>query len=218
MILRHTPKSEQRFMLFTPFWEQAKAMIMPEIFNDEYLQLDKQFEAVDFWQNFGPDEATRAGANIYTTVPAWLEDMIANTTGSSDTKFTFNPKYILGCLYDKDAVLTDFQFEAARTTPLEARKNYINTWVDFGLGSIGDPSENFVLFIMSDGTTATETATGDGTTKAFTLTGNVASIKSVTVGSTATSAYTYAPASKTITFTTAPADDATITIVYYVKD
>lgn len=218
MILRHTPKSEQRFMLFTPFWEQAKAMIMPEIFNDEYLQLDKQFEAVDFWQNFGPDEATRAGANIYTTVPAWLEDMIGNTTGSSDTKFTFNPKYILGCLYDKDAVLTDFQFESARTTPLEARKNYINTWFDFGLGSIGDPSENFVLFIMSDGTTATETATGDGTTKAFTLTGNVASIKSVTVGSTATTAYTYAPASKTITFATAPANDATITIVYYVKD
>ena len=218
MILRHTPKSEQRFMLFTPFWEQAKAMIMPEIFNDEYLQLDKQFEAVDFWQNFGPDEAIRAGANIYTTVPAWLEDMIANTTGSSDTKFTFNPKYILGCLYDKDAVLTDFQFEAARTTPLEARKNYINTWFDFGLGSIGDPSENFVLFIMSDGTTATETATGDGTTKAFTLSGNVASIKSVTVGGTATSAYTYAPASKTITFTTAPADNAAISIVYYVKD
>ena len=215
-ILRHTPKSEQRFMMFTPFWEQAKAMVLPEIFNDEYLK-PEQFESVDFWQNFSMNEADKAGVNLYITVPAWLEDIIGNTTGSSDTKYTFNPKYVLGCLYDKDAVLTDFQFEAARTTPLEARKNYINTWMDFGLGAIGDPTENFVLFIMSDGTTATETATGDGTTKAFTLTGNVASIKSVTVGSTVTTAYTYAPATKTITFTTAPADDATITIVYYVQ-
>jgi len=215
-ILRHTPKSEQRFMMFTPFWEQAKAMVLPEIFNDEYLK-PEQFESVDYWQNFSMNEADKAGVNLYITVPAWLEDIIGDTTGSSDTKYTFNPKYVLGCLYDKDAILTDFQFEAARTTPLEARKNYINTWMDFGLGAIGDPTENFVLFIMSDGTTATETATGDGTTKAFTLTGNVASIKSVTVGSTATTAYTYAPATKTITFATAPADDATITIVYYVQ-
>lgn len=215
MILRHTPKSEQRFMLFTPFWEQAKAMIMPEIFNDEYLQLDKQFEAVDYWQNFGPDEASRAGVNIYTTVPAWLEDAIKNTTGSSDTKYTFNVPYVLGCLFDKDAVMTDFQFEAARTTPVEARKNYINTWMDFGLGSIGDPSENFVLFIMSDGTRATETFTGDGTTKAFTLTGTADSIISVTVGGTATTAYTYSYGTKTITFTEAPANAAAIAVTYY---
>lgn len=147
-ILRHTPKSEQRFMLFTPFWEQAKAMIMPEIFNDQYLDLDKQFEAVDFWQTFSMSESDKAGVNIKTTVPGWLEDLIAGTTGSSDTAYTFNPDYVLGCLYDRDAVLTDFQFETARTTVPEARKNYVNTWMDFGLGAIGDPSENFVLFIM----------------------------------------------------------------------
>ena len=216
-ILRHTPKSEQRFMMFTPFWEKAKAMVLPEIFNDEYLQ-PEQFEAVDFWQNYSMSEADKAGVNIYATIPAWLEDMIDDTTGSSDTRFTFNPKYVLGCLYDKDAVMTDFQFEAARTTPLEARKNYINTWMDFGLGAIGDPSENFVLFIMSEGTRATETATGDGSTKAFTLTGDVSSIISVTVGGTATTAYTYAPSTKTITFTDAPANAAAISITYYVAD
>ena len=31
-VLRHTPKSEQRFMMFAPFWEQAKSMVMSEIF------------------------------------------------------------------------------------------------------------------------------------------------------------------------------------------
>lgn len=152
-ILRHTPKSEQRLMMFTPFWEKAKAQVMPEIFNDEYLAAP-QFESVDFWQSFSMDEAEKASVNLKVTVPGWLEDLIANTTGSSDTAYVFHPDYVLGCLYDKDAVLTDFQFETARTTPVEARKNYVNTWMDFGLGAIGDPTENFVLFIMSENPSA----------------------------------------------------------------
>ena len=148
-VLRHTPKSEQRFMMFAPFWEQAKSMVMSEIFNDQYLDMNKQFEAVDYWQTYAMTESDRAAMNVTTTVPGWLEDAIANTTGSSDTAYTFNPDYVLGVLFDKDAVLTDFQFEAARTTPIEARKNYVNTWLDYGLGAIGDPTENFIVFVMS---------------------------------------------------------------------
>lgn len=149
-VLRHTPKADQRFMMYTPLWEQAKAMVLPEIFNTEYLQ-PEQFESVDFWQTFSMSDADKASVNLKITVPGWLEDMILGTTGSSDTAYTFNPDYVVGCLFDRDSVLTDFQFETARTTPVEARKNYVNTWMDFGLGAIGDPSENFVLFVMSEG-------------------------------------------------------------------
>ena len=148
-ILRHTPKSEQRFMMYTPLWEQAKAMIMPEIFNPEYLNMNNQFESVDFWQNFSMSDADKAGVNIKVTIPGWLDDLINGTSTDTDASYTFNPDYVVGCLFDKDAVLTDFQFETARTTVPEARKNYVNTWLDFGLGAIGDPSENFVLFVMS---------------------------------------------------------------------
>ena len=148
-ILRHTPKSEQRFMMYTPLWEQAKAMIMPEIFNTEYLNMDNQFESVDFWQSFSMSDADKAGVNIKVTIPGWLNDLINGTSTDTDASYTFNPDYVVGCLFDKDAVLTDFQFETARTTVPEARKNYVNTWLDFGLGAIGDPSENFVLFVMS---------------------------------------------------------------------
>lgn len=148
-VLRHTPKSEQRFMMYTPLWEMAKAQVMPEIFNTEYLNMDGQFEAVDFWQSFSMNDADKASANIKVTIPGWLQDLIAGTSTDTDTAYTFNPDYIVGCLYDKDAVLTDFQFEAARTTVPEARKNYMNTWYSFGLGSLGDPTENFILFVMS---------------------------------------------------------------------
>ena len=212
-ILRHTPMSEQRLMMFTPFWEDAKAQVMPEIFNDEYLAAP-QFEAVDFWQAFDLDVDKRASVNLQITVPGWLEDLIADTTGSSDTAFTFNPDYVLGCLFDKDSLLTDFQFEAARTTPIEARKNYINTWMDFGLGAIGDPTENFVLFIMSENEQATESFTGDGATKKFTLTGDVLRVIGATVGGEATTAYTVD--GNDVTFTDAPANAAAVKITYLV--
>ena len=147
-ILRHTPKSEQRFMMYTPFWEQAKAQVMPEIFNTEYLQ-PEQFESVDFWQTFSLADSDKVAVDFKVTVPGWLEDMITGGQTTVDTAYEFNSDYVLGCLFDKDAVLTDFQFEAARTTYPEARKNYVNTWFDFGLGSVGDPTENFVVFVMS---------------------------------------------------------------------
>lgn len=214
-ILRHTPKSEQRFMMYGPLWEQAKATVMPEIFNDQYLQLDKQFEAVDFWQTFSMDDQEKAQADLKVTVPGWLEDLILNTTGSSDTAYLFKPDYILGCLYDRDAVMTDFQFEAARTTNVEARKNYVNTWMDFGLGSIGDPSENFILLVMSDNVTQEDSFTGDGTTKQFTLSKDFDRLISVTVGGTAvTTGFTITGGK--IKFTTAPANDAAIKVKYYV--
>lgn len=147
-ILRHTPKSEQRFMMYTPFWEQAKAQVMPEIFNTEYLQ-PEQFESVDFWQTFSLADSDKVAIDFKVTVPGWLEDMITGGQTTVDTAYEFNSDYVLGVLFDKDAVLTDFQFEAARTTYPEARKNYVNTWFDFGLGAVGDPTENFVVFVMS---------------------------------------------------------------------
>ena len=147
-ILRHTPKSEQRFMMYTPIWEQAKAQVMPEIFNTEYLQ-PEQFESVDFWQTFSLSDSDKAAVDFKVTVPGWLEDMITSGQTTVDTAYEFASDYVLGVLFDKDAVLTDFQFEAARTTYPEARKNFVNTWFDFGLGSVGDPSENFIVFVMS---------------------------------------------------------------------
>ena len=147
-ILRHTPKSEQRFMMYTPFWEQAKAQVMPEIFNTEYLK-PEQFESVDFWQTFSLADSDKVAVDFKVTVPGWLEDMITGGQTTVDTAYEFASDYVLGVLFDKDAVLTDFQFEAARTTYPEARKNYVNTWFDFGLGSVGDPTENFVVFVMN---------------------------------------------------------------------
>ena len=215
VILRHTPKSEQRLMMYNPFWEKAKTMVMPEIFNDKYLKTEN-FETVDYWQTFSMDDAVKAAANIKIKIPAWLEDLIGNTTGSSDTDYVFQPDYLMGCIFDRRAVMTNFQLEDARTSPLESRKNYLNTWFDFVKSNICNPTHNFVLLVMSENEQATETFEGDGSEDDFTLTGNVLRILSVTVAGTPTTAYTYNATTQVITFTSAPADNAAIKVTYLV--
>lgn len=214
-ILRHTPKSEQRLMMYGPFWDKAKTMVMPEIFNDKYLKTSN-FETVDYWQTFSMSDSVKSKAMFKVTIPGWLEDLIGNTTGSSDTAFTWKPDYIMGCLFDRRAVMTNYQLEDARTTPIEARKNYITTWFDFVKSNICNPSQNFVLFVMSDNVVQEDSFTGDGTEKTFTLSKTPESMISVTVGGTATTAYTVDAEDKEITFTTAPANAAAIKVKYYV--
>ena len=215
VILRHTPKSEQKLIMYGPYWKKAKTMVMPEIFNDNYLKTEN-FEAVDYWQTISMDDSVKAKAMLKVKIPGWLEDLIANTTGSSDTDFVFKPDYIMGCLFDRRAVMTNFQLEDARTTPVEARKNYITTWFDFVKSNICNPSHNFVLFVMSDNVVQEDTFTGDGTEKTFELTKTCEKIISVTIGGTATTAYTFDADDNEITFTNAPGNDAAIKVNYYV--
>lgn len=147
-ILRHTPKSEQKLIMYSPFWEKAKTMVMPEIFNDKYLK-SENFEPIDFWQKFSMSDAEKASVNIKITVPGWLQDLIAGTSTGADTAYTFHPTYVLGCLFDRRACMTNFQLDEARTSPLESRKNYLNTWFDYVRSNINNPTHNFVLFVMS---------------------------------------------------------------------
>lgn len=213
VILRHTPKSEQKMVMYAPFWKKAKTMVMPEIFNDKYLKTEN-FEEIDYWQTFSMDDSVKATADIKVTIPGWLEDLIGNTTGSSDTAFEFHPDYILGAIFDRRAVMTNYQLEDARTSPLESRKNYLNTWFDIVKSNICNPTHNFVLFVMSENEQATEDFTGDGATKKFTLTGNVLRVIGATVGGTATTAYTVD--GNDVTFTSAPANAAAVKITYLV--
>lgn len=143
ILLRHTPKDKQRFICYNPFWLKARAMVMPEIFSPQYLA-EPQFEAVDFWQSFtgGPAiKVTPAIPDFDSTSPTF-KTQIAGSAVSLD--------YVLGILYDEDAIMTDFQLESAATTPLEARKRYRNIWWSFAKNSINDFTENAIIFTMED--------------------------------------------------------------------
>ena len=143
VLLRHTPKDKQRFICYNPFWLKARAMVMPEIFAPQYLA-EPQFEAVDFWQSFQDGPAVK----VTPAIPDF--DSTSATVGTQIAGSAVALDYVLGILYDEDAIMTDFQLESSATTPLEARKRYRNIWWSFAKNSINDFTENAIIFTMED--------------------------------------------------------------------
>lgn len=141
-ILRHTPKDRQKLALYAPFFNEAKALVFPEIFNPQYLSVDN-YEGVTFWQA----KSNRMGINI---TPAIIEaDPTDPDYGKQKAGTAVSIDYVVGCLFDEDAVLAEMQMDRADTTPLEARKHYRNTWNTFAKNAISDPTEKFILLYMA---------------------------------------------------------------------
>ena len=139
-LLRHTPKNKQKLFLYSPLINASKAMVLPEIFNPQYLSIEN-YEGVDFWQSFD----TPMGLNIQPAVPG--------TGGNAGTQVQGNAvslDNVVGFLFDTDALMVDFQLDAANTTPLEARKRYMTTWYSMARNAICDYTENMILYYMAD--------------------------------------------------------------------
>lgn len=136
-LLRHTPKDRQRLYLYQPLFTDAESLVLPEIFNPQYLDVS-QYQPVDYWQT------QDAGMEINVT-PA----VVNTTTGVQQAGDPVNIK-VVGMLTDVDGLMTNFQAEIARSTPVEARKGYRNIWTTFLRNNMCDNTENVVIFIMKD--------------------------------------------------------------------
>lgn len=130
---RHTSKAFQKSILYGPLFTKAKANVFPDIFNTQYLDI-KSNELVSYWQDIKKPESI----NITPALPD------GNVTSAVSIP------YVVGVLFDKDAILTDTQWEDSSVTPLEARKKYRNMFWDFSYNAISDLTENCIIFIMED--------------------------------------------------------------------
>lgn len=140
-LLRHTPRDRQRAFIYQPLITDAEASVFSAIFNPEYLDVG-QYEAVDYWQNINVPSAI----DVTPAVPN-----VASPTSAQVQGENIKVDYIVGALFDEDALMVDYQFEGAFTTPLEARKMYRNTFWHMSKGAINDFTENFIVFYMADG-------------------------------------------------------------------
>lgn len=136
---RQTKKEDQRMLMVASFWNDAEALVLPAIFNDQYLKLDN-FEKVDYWQNI--NEPFKV--SVTPAIPD-VSDPKEQTSGSAVTL-----SKVLGLLYDKDAMMVDFHLEDVTSSPLEARKHYRTIWNTINKNPINDFTENAVLFYMAD--------------------------------------------------------------------
>lgn len=138
-LLRHTPYSAQHVYLYSPLFKEAEALVLPQIFRPEYLDLKTQYEEITYWQS----QDDRSAINVTPAV-------VNTSTGVQEAGQTVALDYVVGMITDRDGLMTNFQLDRVATTPLEARKLYRNTWETFLRNNMCDNTENCVIFIMAD--------------------------------------------------------------------
>lgn len=137
-VVRHTPYRDQHVYLFDELFIESESMVMPEIFNPQYLDINTQFERVTYWQSVNDRPAIKF-------TPA-----ITGNDGRQTAGETVDLPYVVGMITDRDGLISHMQLDRVDTTPLEARKHYRNTWHTFMKGGISDNTENCIIFIMED--------------------------------------------------------------------
>ena len=140
---RHTPKSAIKMVMYDPFWKKVQAMVMPEIFNDQYLKLEN-FESVTYWQSNTPGNQAKIDID-----PA-LPDITGTHSGEQYKGDRVQLYYVLGAIFDKDACMTNHALDDADATPMEGRKKYYNLWWNFLKQATVDLTEQGCLLYMAD--------------------------------------------------------------------
>lgn len=138
-LFRHTPKSEQKLLLYQPLINDAKAWVYPAIFGPGYLSFGN-YEGVQFWQNINNRSAV-------SVTPAQFNVNTAKQETGNPVKLDF----VVGLLYDRRALATAYRQDSVYTTPFNISGEYYNTEHHWKMTYMQDPTENAVLFYMADG-------------------------------------------------------------------
>lgn len=126
---RHTPKSEQRMLLFIDLVNSLKTNINSKAFNMEQVAIDIPFKTVPFWQSL----QTPAGINIK---PASGGEAIVQSE-------------VMGILYDREAMGTFKKKYTSLTTPINAAGKYYNVFYHMITMYFNDLTENAVVFLLA---------------------------------------------------------------------
>lgn len=137
-LLRTADRREQRLIMYAPFWKDAEAQVMSEIFNENYLRIDN-FEEVTFWQNEVESEKIDCVPAVYDPV-----------TGTQVAGNRVQIDYVLGTLHSSDSCFVDFQLDDASATPWESRKKFRNIWYHMAQLSQNNPTMKGILYYMAD--------------------------------------------------------------------
>lgn len=125
---RHTPKSEQRMMLFIDLVNALKTNINSKAFNMEQVAVDIPFQTVPFWQSM----KTPSGINVKTS--------------SSSKEIT--QSLVMGILYDREAMGTFKKDYISSTSPFNSAGLYYNVFYHMITMYYNDLSENAVIFLL----------------------------------------------------------------------
>lgn len=126
---RHTPKSEQRLMLYIDLVNSLKTSLYSKSFNMNEVAIDIPFQTVPFWQSL----KTPDGINIQ---PA---------SGGS----AISQAAVMGILFDREAMGTFKNKYTSLTSPINAAGKYYNVFYHMITMYYNDLTENAVVFLLA---------------------------------------------------------------------
>lgn len=127
---RHTPKSEQRMMLFIDMVNALKTNINSKAFNMEQVAIDIPFKTVPFWQSMD--------------TPSGIDVKLASSSNSE-----VNQELVMGILYDREAMGTFKKKYTSLTSPINAAGKYYNVFYHMITMYYNDLTENAVVFLLA---------------------------------------------------------------------
>lgn len=126
---RHTPKSEQRMMLFIDLVNSLKTNVNSKAFNMKEVAIDIPFMTVPFWQALKTPDAI----NIK---PASGGEAISQAS-------------VMGILFDREAMGTFKNKYTSLTSPINAAGKYYNVFYHMITMYYNDLTENAVVFLLA---------------------------------------------------------------------
>ena len=139
-ILRHTPKRNQKMIMYSPLFIDIEANVYSTIFNPSYLGVGA-FKEITYWQEPTHPTEVKGKPNILNVVNG------ESTTASEAVVFD----YVLGILYDDEFMGTNYQFETSVTTPLNAAGLYYNVFTHVRKNYWTDYTENAIVYYLGAG-------------------------------------------------------------------
>lgn len=127
---RHTPKSEQRMLLYIDLVNSLKTNVNSKAFNMKEVAIDLPFKTVPFWQSI----KTPDGINVK---PA---------SGGTTTIVQSN---VMGILFDREAMGTFKKKYSSLTSPINAAGKYYNVFYHMIEMYYNDLTENAVVFLLA---------------------------------------------------------------------
>ena len=126
---RHTPKSEQRLMLYIDLVNSLKTDVNSKAYNMKEVAIDIPFQTVPFWQSL----KTPDGINI-----------LPSSGGTA-----ISQAGVMGILFDREAMGTFKNKYTSLTSPINAAGKYYNVFYHMITMYYNDLTENAVVFLLA---------------------------------------------------------------------
>lgn len=131
-----TPASDLHLVLISNVAKALDVYLQSETFHNDFTEIGK-YDTIPFWQSSGQNFATEDVTHI-------------NIGLASDSTVTVNRNYVIGLMFDRDAIaITN---ENRRTTSAyNANGEYYNNFYKIDTSYINDLAENGVIFTIGNG-------------------------------------------------------------------